>query len=117
MISFNADAKGIGEREKIKNLRDQVILNLEDYIMERQYEHRGRFGKLMLTLLSLQSITNQMVEQIQNAKLYGVAKLDPLLKEMLPIGGKNILSNSSLETITECIPELLGQPCPSRTFL
>ncbi|CAG0889093.1 unnamed protein product [Darwinula stevensoni] len=87
IVFFDQYAKGVRERERIKNLRDQVILNLEDYIMERQYEHRGRFGKLMLTLLSLQSITNQMVEQIQNAKLYGVAKLDPLLKEMLPIGG------------------------------
>merc|ERR1712071_429106 len=62
-------------------------MNLEDYICDRQYDTRGRFGEILLTLPSLQSITWQMVEQISvAAKTYGVANIDNLLQEML-LGG------------------------------
>ncbi|XP_019629636.1 PREDICTED: hepatocyte nuclear factor 4-gamma-like isoform X9 [Branchiostoma belcheri] len=80
------DAKGLSERGKIKSMRYQVQLNLEDYINDRQYESRGRFGEILLLLPTLQSITWQMIEQIQFAKLFGVAKIDNLLQEML-LGG------------------------------
>ncbi|XP_066290738.1 hepatocyte nuclear factor 4-gamma-like isoform X8 [Branchiostoma lanceolatum] len=81
------DAKGLSERGKIKSMRYQVQLNLEDYINDRQYESRGRFGEILLLLPTLQSITWQMIEQIQFAKLFGVAKIDNLLQEMLLGGG------------------------------
>lgn len=62
-------------------------MNLEDYISDRQYDPRGRFGEILLTLPALQSITWQMIEQIQFAKLFGVARIDSLLQEML-LGGE-----------------------------
>ncbi|KAI4467803.1 nuclear hormone receptor [Holotrichia oblita] len=71
---------------KDKALRYQIQINLEDYISDRQYDSRGRFGELLLTLPALQSITWQMIEQIQFAKLFGVAHIDSLLQEML-LGG------------------------------
>ena len=60
-------------------LRYHIQVNLEDYICDRQYASRGRFGELLLTLPSLQSITLQMIEQISYAKNYGVA-IDNLLQ-------------------------------------
>lgn len=48
--------------------------------------YRGRFGEILLMLPTLQSITWQMIEQIQFAKLFGVAHIDSLLQEML-LGG------------------------------
>ena len=71
---------------KIKRLRSQVQVSLEDYINDRQYDSRGRFGELLLLLPTLQSITWQMIEQIQFIKLFGMAKIDNLLQEML-LGG------------------------------
>ena len=56
---------------------------MEDYISDRQYDTRGRFGEILLTLPSLQSITWQMIEQIEVAKNCGVAHIDNLLQEML----------------------------------
>ena len=39
-------------------------INLEDYIAtEGLHDSRGRFGEILLTLTSLQSITWQMIEQ------------------------------------------------------
>uniref|UniRef100_A0A3Q3WBM0 Uncharacterized protein n=1 Tax=Mola mola TaxID=94237 RepID=A0A3Q3WBM0_MOLML len=67
-------------------LRAQVQMSLEDYINDRQYDSRGRFGELLLLLPTLQSITWQMIEQLQFIKLCGLAKIDNLLHEML-LGG------------------------------
>lgn len=58
---------------------------------------RGRFGEILLMLPVLQSITWQMIEQIQFAKLFGMAHIDSLLQEML-LGGKwrtSICSNQA----------------------
>jgi hypothetical protein len=89
-VSFCPDAKGLSQPQKIKQLRYQVQINLEDYISDRQYDGRGRFGELLLCLPPLQSITWQMIEQIQFAKLFGVAHVDSLLQEML-LGGMHSL--------------------------
>lgn len=70
-------------------MRFQVQLSLEDYINDRQYDSRGRFGELLLLLPTLQSITWQMIEQIQFVKLFGMVKIDNLLQEML-LGGEFI---------------------------
>lgn len=85
---FPADAKGLNESDRIRRMRKQIHRNLEDYISDRQYETCGRFAELLLTLPALQSITWQMIEQIQFAKLFGMAHIEPLLQEML-LGGKN----------------------------
>ena len=84
---FLSDAKGLSDSSKIKSFRYQVQVNLEDYINDRQYDSRGRFGEILLLLPALQSITWQMIEQIQFAKLFGMAKIDNLLQEML-LGGE-----------------------------
>lgn len=80
------DARGLNEPQRIKALRHQILNNLEDYVSDRQYESRGRFGEILLILPVLQSITWQMIEQIQFAKIFGVAHIDSLLQEML-LGG------------------------------
>jgi len=86
IVFFDPNARGLTDINKVKRLRHQVQVNLEDYICDRQYDTRGRFGEILLTLPSLQSITWQMIEQISFAKTYGVAHIDSLLQEML-LGG------------------------------
>lgn len=88
MFLILADAKGLGEPHRITRIRRQILINLEDYISdEHMYKSRGRFGEILLILPVLQSITWQMIEQIQFAKLFGVAHIDNLLQEML-LGGE-----------------------------
>lgn len=86
-MNYLIDARGLNEPQRIKLLRHQILNNLEDYVSDRQYECRGRFGEILLILPVLQSITWQMIEQIQFAKIFGVAHIDSLLQEML-LGGK-----------------------------
>uniref|UniRef100_G3NCW1 Hepatocyte nuclear factor 4, gamma n=1 Tax=Gasterosteus aculeatus aculeatus TaxID=481459 RepID=G3NCW1_GASAC len=86
IVFFDPDAKSLRDPMKIKAIRLQVQMSLEDYINDRQYDSRGRFGELLLLLPTLQSITWQMIEQLQFIKLCGLAKIDNLLHEML-LGG------------------------------
>ncbi|XP_052339561.1 hepatocyte nuclear factor 4-gamma isoform X1 [Oncorhynchus keta] len=86
IVFFDPDAKSLRDPSKIKAMRLQVQMSLEDYINDRQYDSRGRFGELLLLLPTLQSITWQMIEQLQFVKLCGLAKIDNLLQEML-LGG------------------------------
>ncbi|XP_071973143.1 hepatocyte nuclear factor 4-beta-like isoform X1 [Engystomops pustulosus] len=86
IIFFDPDCKGLSDSSKVKNMRFQVQVNLEDYINDRQYDSRGRFSDILLLLPPLQSITWQMIEQVQFAKLFGMARIDSLLQEML-LGG------------------------------
>ncbi|XP_068160241.1 hepatocyte nuclear factor 4-gamma isoform X2 [Antennarius striatus] len=86
IVFFDPDAKSLQHPSKIKAMRLQVQMSLEDYINDRQYDSRGRFGELLLLLPTLQSITWQMIEQLQFIKLCGLAKIDNLLHEML-LGG------------------------------
>lgn len=83
---FLIDAKGLNEPNKIRALRHQVLNNLEDYISDKLYDSRGRFGEILLLLPVLQSITWHMIQQIELAKMFGVAHIDNLLQEML-LGG------------------------------
>ncbi|KAK6186394.1 hypothetical protein SNE40_008437 [Patella caerulea] len=94
IVFFDPDARGLNDKQRIKTFRYQVHMNLEDYINDRQYDSRGRFGEILLLLPALQSITWQMIEQIQFAKLFGMAKIDNLLQEML-LGGANSSENNS----------------------
>lgn len=81
-----SDAKGLNEPARVRDLRHQVLVNLEDYISDKQYDNRGRFGEILLLLPVLQSITWQMIQQIELAKMFGMAHIDYLLQEML-LGG------------------------------
>lgn len=82
-------------------MRYQVQVSLEDYINDRQYDSRGRFGELLLLLPTLQSITWQMIEQIQFVKLFGMAKIDNLLQEML-LGGELFGTVRDRPTASNC---------------
>ncbi|KAM9333758.1 hepatocyte nuclear factor 4-gamma [Pholidichthys leucotaenia] len=86
IVFFDPDAKSLRDPPKIKAMRMQVQMSLADYINDRQYDSRGRFGELLLLLPTLQSITWQMIEQLQFIKFCGLAKIDNLLQEML-LGG------------------------------
>ncbi|CAK7289330.1 Hepatocyte nuclear factor 4-gamma [Vulpes lagopus] len=113
IVFFDPDAKGLSDPVKIKNMRFQVQLSLEDYINDRQYDSRGRFGELLLLLPTLQSITWQMIEQIQFVKLFGMVKIDNLLQEML-LGGA---SNDASHLHHPMHPHLSQDPLTGQTIL
>ena len=80
------DARGLSDASRVKTIRYQTQTLFDDYISDRQYDMRGRFGELLLLLPSLQSISWQTVDQLIAAKQCGLITVDNLLQEML-LGG------------------------------
>ncbi|XP_041101869.1 hepatocyte nuclear factor 4-gamma-like isoform X2 [Polyodon spathula] len=113
IVFFDPDARGLNDSSKIKSMRYQVQISLEDYINDRQYDSRGRFGELLLLLPTLQSITWQMIEQIQFVKLVGMAKIDNLIQEMLLSG----TVNDATHTHHPVHPHLAQDPLTGQTVL
>lgn len=97
---FLVDAKGLTEPQRVKSIRHQILKNLEDYISDKLYDSRGRFGEILLLLPVVQSITWQMIQQIEVAKMIGVAHIDNLLQEMLLGGEQQSLESSSLNNFS-----------------
>lgn len=122
LVFFDPSIRGLNQPQKIKALRHQVLNNLEDYVSDKQYDSRGRFGEILLLLPVLQSITWQMIQQIELAKMFGVAHIDSLLQEMLlggdtaentspstpPINNSLSQSNSSPTQILSCDNAIQG---------
>ncbi|XP_027194535.2 uncharacterized protein LOC113789225 [Dermatophagoides pteronyssinus] len=90
IVFFDPAVKNLKDSARIKNVRHQIQICLEDYVNDRQYNSRGRFGELLLILPSLQSITWQLIEQIQFAKALGKLNIDELITEMLLRSSTNI---------------------------
>ena len=78
-----ADVRSVSDPAKVKAMRYQIQVNMDDYISDRQYESRGRFGDFLLVLPTLQSITKDLIEVLQLAISYGTVKIDNLLQEMI----------------------------------
>lgn len=96
IVFFDPNIAGLQKADEVRKVRKQVQVNLEDYIGDRQYDARGRFGALLLTLPSLQSVSWQMIHQINVAKLSGYTQIDSLLQEMLLGGQDNAIVSQSL---------------------
>jgi len=109
IVFFNPDARSLSDSKKIKQLRFEVQTSLEDYINDRSLDCRGKFGELLLLLPTLQSSAASMVEQLQFARLFGVAKVDSLLQEML-LGGSGVQDQLDALTLSSINPEEVGSP-------
>ncbi|KAK3792107.1 hypothetical protein RRG08_055371 [Elysia crispata] len=109
LVFFDPVAPGLTNVLKVKQFRRQVQINLEDYINDRQYDERGRFGEILLLLPSLQSICWKMIEQIQFAKLFGMARIDNLLAEML-LGGANPVEGSEVPLNSPASGAMVASP-------
>jgi hypothetical protein len=83
IIFFDPNATGLSNPDKIHSLRLQAQHLLEDYIIERATEPRGRFGEILLTLPALRGIIFRMLEEMQFRKFFGMAQIDKLLRETL----------------------------------
>ncbi|XP_023699019.1 hepatocyte nuclear factor 4-alpha-like [Paramormyrops kingsleyae] len=111
IIFFDPDAKGLSDAQHIKQLRYQLQVGLADYVADRQQESRGRFGELLLLLPVLQSVAWHMIEQVQLARLFGSAKVDSLLQEMLLGGLMNETHFASPLLHQNGVPECLSNNC------
>ena len=74
-LCFVVDAKGLSDPQRIKAIRYQIQLNLEDYINDRQYDSRGRWvSSLLPPPFSPRLLSSEMTGK--NSKVSYILNLD-----------------------------------------
>ncbi|PAV67724.1 hypothetical protein WR25_04235 [Diploscapter pachys] len=83
ILFFNPVSRGVNDHEAVENARLLFLQALEKRCSESPQGCECRSGRLLLLLPSLQVVAQQMVEDVQLARLFGFANVDSLISELL----------------------------------
>ena len=89
LFFFSSEARGIRDQFQVEILQDQAQLMLNDYIMTRQTSNKYRFGKLLLLLPMLRTLSPRAVEDVFFRQTIGSIPIERLLCDMFKCQVKN----------------------------
>ena len=81
------DACGLSDTAHIESLQEKAQCALEEYDRSQYPNQPTRFGKLLLRLPSLRSVSAQVIEQLFFVRLVGKTPIETLIRDMLLSGG------------------------------
>ncbi|XP_076090891.1 nuclear receptor subfamily 2 group E member 1-like [Mytilus galloprovincialis] len=82
LVLFKPEARGIRDYFQIELLQDQAQLMLNDYILTNQSPNKFRFGKLLLLLPVLRTLSPRAVEDVFFRRTIGSIPIERLLCDM-----------------------------------
>ncbi|KAK7481127.1 hypothetical protein BaRGS_00027667, partial [Batillaria attramentaria] len=82
-----ADACGLSDMAHIESIQEKSQCALEEYVRSQYPNQPTRFGKLLLRLPSLRSVSAQVIEQLFFVRLVGKTPIETLIRDMLLSGG------------------------------
>ncbi|KAI7691161.1 Steroid receptor seven-up, isoforms B/C [Sarcoptes scabiei] len=87
LISLKStDACGLLDSNQVENLQEKSQCALEEYCRNRYPNQSIRFGKLLLRLPSLRSVSSHVIEQLFFVRLVGKTPIETLIRDMLVSG-------------------------------
>jgi hypothetical protein len=81
-----ADAPGLTDVQIIEQLQEKSQCALEEYCRTQYPNHPTRFGKLLLRLPSLRTVSSAVIEQLFFVRLVGKTPIETLIRDMLLSG-------------------------------
>lgn len=75
----------------MESLQEKAQCALEEYCRSQYPQQPARFGKLLLRLPSLRTVSSQVIEQLFFVRLVGKTPIETLIRDML-LSGKAPLS-------------------------
>lgn len=81
-----ADACGLSDVTHIESLQEKSQCALEEYCRTQYPNQPTRFGKLLLRLPSLRTVSSQVIEQLFFVRLVGKTPIETLIRDMLLSG-------------------------------
>ena len=81
-----ADACGLSDVAHIESLQEKSQCALEEYCRTQYPNQPTRFGKLLLRLPSLRTVSSQVIEQLFFVRLVGKTPIETLIRDMLLSG-------------------------------
>ena len=85
-FSYFSDACGLTDSATIEQLQEKSQCALEEYCRTHYPNQPTRFGKLLLRLPSLRTVSAQDVQQLFFARLVGQTPIENLIRDMLHSG-------------------------------
>ncbi|KAK5646021.1 hypothetical protein RI129_004485 [Pyrocoelia pectoralis] len=82
LVLFKADSRGLCEPNHVELLQDQTHVMLHEYCSQKHSSYKGRFGKLLLSLLAVQAISRRGLEELLFRQTVGDVAVDRLLGEL-----------------------------------
>ncbi|XP_015920867.1 nuclear receptor subfamily 2 group F member 1-A isoform X2 [Parasteatoda tepidariorum] len=86
IVLFTTDACGLSDVAHIESLQEKSQCALEEYCRTQYPNQPTRFGKLLLRLPSLRTVSSQVIEQIFFVRLVGKTPIETLIRDMLLSG-------------------------------
>jgi hypothetical protein len=84
LLFFNPNSQGLSNKKKVKETRQNFLEALQEYVGRQIINlDRVRFGNILLLSPPLQALSQQFVEDLQLANLFGITRFDKLLEELL----------------------------------
>lgn len=83
---FSSDACGLSDAAHIESLQEKSQCALEEYDRSQYPNQPTRFGKLLLRLPSLRTVSAQVIEQLFFVRLVGKTPIETLIRDMLLSG-------------------------------
>jgi nuclear receptor subfamily 2 group F protein 3 len=85
-IFFISDAPGLTDVQLIEQLQEKSQCALEEYCRSQYPNQPTRFGKLLLRLPSLRTVSSAVIEQLFFVRLVGKTPIETLIRDMLLSG-------------------------------
>ncbi|XP_026685681.1 uncharacterized protein LOC103517960 [Diaphorina citri] len=85
-FSSVSDACGLSDVSHIESLQEKSQCALEEYCRTQYPSQPIRFGKLLLRLPSLRTVSSQVIEQLFFVRLVGKTPIETLIRDMLLSG-------------------------------
>lgn len=81
-----ADACGLSDVAHVEGLQEKSQCALEEYVRSQYPNQPNRFGKLLLRLPSLRTVSSSVIEQLFFVRLVGKTPIETLIRDMLLSG-------------------------------
>ncbi|XP_032906397.1 COUP transcription factor 2-like isoform X4 [Amblyraja radiata] len=86
IVLFTSDACGLSDVAHIESLQEKSQCALEEYVRSQYPNQPTRFGKLLLRLPSLRTVSSSVIEQLFFVRLVGKTPIETLIRDMLLSG-------------------------------
>lgn len=83
---LSVDACGLSDVAHVEGLQEKSQCALEEYVRSQYPNQPNRFGKLLLRLPSLRSVSSSVIEQLFFVRLVGKTPIETLIRDMLLSG-------------------------------
>jgi len=94
VVLFTTDACGLSDSGNIEQLQEKSQCALEEYCRSQYPNQTSRFGKLLLRLPSLRTVSASVIEQLFFVRLVGKTPIETLIRDMLLSGNSFQWPNS-----------------------